>query len=293
MFKFVRKALPGLFVVAALISGAWRFNPDAPTPTAAPGNTQGAAELQSAASVKLAGDLGKMPGIAQRIQELSSYKLNESALISGSIDEYSKDFIEDSVVSNTEELLVMKYALPRIKNGELKSLVQLMIVMHTNDLNMVMPVYEKLFGTKTVDLTHATVYPGTPDYDLGKRVENLNEKYLDKLKKSSGMSFDKRALDVLDSLHAEDVQSELAAQGQVQNTEAFLFTKHSADVTELHMMLMDHVNDTLYLHVQSSEDFQQDYTGPTGQSSNGKTVDQPTWWGEYTKGSFGDITGNK
>lgn len=273
MFKLTRKALPMLFAALMLILGAWNSGPGTPTVTPSAGQAGGGQSGSSASQsgsavmpVKLSGQLGKIPGIQERVQAISSFQMNLDAVSTTNVSEFDKQFVEDSLTSNTLELMTMEYVRGRVKNSELRSLVDMMIVMHSKDQETIKALATKLGVDMTVDLTKASVYPGTPAYDLGQRTENLQEKFLTPLKEVRGVPFDLVAVRVLEEEHSDDVQAELTARGVMQNTEMLAFSQHAADVTALHMMLLDDLHDRLSLGHAQKPDFQEQYVMPSAQN---------------------------
>ena len=230
---------------------------------------------------------------------------------------------------------------------------------HNSDLQQAVA---KEIGTDTKpDLAHASVYPETPDYDLGKRYENLVEKYLNPLmaaapgggvstptgvptdiatgvptdtailvpvltgtgtvmvipsptETATGVpadtatslptdtaivlptdntvtgvptdtptgvptdtptlipgggstgtlsSFEILSIHIIEDEHVQDIQSELAAGQLTQNDEIKAFAKHGADVTQLHIMLMDELKHRLVdNYTPPDPHMQADYQSP-------------------------------
>jgi hypothetical protein len=287
------------------------------------------------------------------------------------VSEFDKDFVEDSITGNTLEIQSLQIALDSATDEEWRGQIQMMIAMHTSDLQQALAVAKKIGADTTPDLTHASVYPETPDYDLGKRFENLEEEYLIPLRNAAGSvtgtvtptgiptdtpfgtatevptetgtvvatdtataigvptdtptaisteetatgaptdtptaisteetatgtpfetptglptetgtvfptdtptavgtppagntfsMFDTVSLDIIEDEHVADVQAELAAERLVRNNELQAFAKHSADVTELHLLLMgDLKHRAVDNYTPPPPEFQADYQNP-------------------------------
>ncbi len=183
--------------------------------------------------------------------------------ISSNVSQFDKDFISDSITSNTLELKSLQFSLSRVTNAEWKGQIQMMIAMHTYDLNMAIAVAKKIGVSTNPDLTNASVYPESPDYDLGKRTENLVDEYLNPLMNTTGVDFNTLSLDIISDEHVPDVQSELAAERLTKNSELKAFSKHSADTTELHLLLMSDLMHRLEdNYTPPPPDFQAPYQSP-------------------------------
>lgn len=324
-------------LVVALILGAWTIPSTKNTGVAQPNQDQ--TSVCDHASTELVGRSAELPRIKGLIHDLCDFRVRMNQ-IPKNVSEFDKDFIEDSITGNTLELQSLQYSLDRVTNEEWRGQIRMMITMHTADLNMAIAVAKKIGADTTPDLTHASVYPETPDYDLGKRFENLVEEYLDPLMSagggvptavpsmtatsmptetatgvpsetatgvptetatgvpsetatsvptntatlvptdtatavasetpvvvptgtSTGTSFDIVSLDIIEDEHVADVQAELAAERLVKNDELRAFAKHSADVTELHIILMGDLKHRLVDNYTPPEpEFQADYQSP-------------------------------
>jgi len=102
------------------------------------------------------------------------------------ISDYDRQFIEQSIASNLLAIRSLDYALDRVENAEWRGLIEMMIAMHTHDLEMAIDAADELGLDTMADLTSVRVYPGTPDYDLGTRTMDLVAKYLDPLMNAGG-----------------------------------------------------------------------------------------------------------
>jgi hypothetical protein len=320
-----RKAFSVMLLVVALITGAWAL----PAPqraltaqTRADNDNKGCYKTAVQELVGRSADLT----IKSRINDICDFQVRLDEIPSN-VSEYDKDFIEDSITGNTLELQSLQIALAGATNEEWKGQIRMMISMHTADLKTAIAVAKKIGADTTPNLTHASVYPESPDYDLGMRYENLVEQYIDPLNAALpgglitptvmptdtgtampsetasamatgtampsetasamatdtampsetttamatdtampsetatamatdtpmvtetataiptegptiGSAFDVRSLNVLEDEHTSDVQSELAAERLTKNDEIKAFAKHSADVTELHLLFM-------------------------------------------------------
>lgn len=119
--------------------------------------------------------------IKHRINDICDFKIRMDQIPSN-VSDFDKEFIKDSITSNTLELQLLQIALSGATNEEWRGQIQMMILMHTSDLQQAIAVAKKIGVDTTSDLTNASVYPQTPDYDLGIRTENLIEQYVDPLK---------------------------------------------------------------------------------------------------------------
>ncbi|HMB25389.1 MAG TPA: DUF4142 domain-containing protein, partial [Anaerolineales bacterium] len=200
--------------------------------------------------------------IKKLIHDICDFRVKLSK-IPKNVSELDKDFVEDSITENTLEIQSLQYALDHANNEEWKGQIRMMLAMHTSDLQQALAVAQKIGADTEPDLTHASVYPETPDYDLGKRYENLVEEYLDPLMNTTGVDFDTLSMDIIEDEHVADVQGELAAERLVKNNELRAFAKHAADVTELHLLVMGDLKHRLVDNYTPPEpEFQADYQSP-------------------------------
>ena len=166
-------------LVVALIAGAWSI----PSPKNA-AITQPKFDSTipcNHATTQLVGRSADLPHVKSLIQDICEFHMRMDQIPSN-VSEFDKEFIEDSITSNTLELQSLQIALSGATNDEWRGQIQMMITMHTSDLEQALAVAKKIGADTTPDLTHASVYPETPDYDLGKRFENLEEEYLNPLR---------------------------------------------------------------------------------------------------------------
>jgi hypothetical protein len=297
-----------LLLVVVLSLGLWTASP-AKNAAAQPA-VRDTPPCREAAD-QLVGRSAELPRIDNLIRELCDFNVRLKDVPSN-VSEFDKDFVEDSITGNTLELQSLLFAVDRVTNEEWRSQIRMMIIMHTSDLQMALQVAEKIGADTDPDLTHASVYPETPDYDLGKRFENLVEEYLDPLMAgapeapggtptevptqppteaptepptatevptepptateaptmvspgdNTASDFDIRSLNIIEDEHVADVQAELAAERLVKNEELKAFAKHSADVTELHLILMGDLKHRLVDNYTPPEpEFQADYQSP-------------------------------
>src|ERR1041384_7468997 len=166
-------------LVVALIAGAWSI--PSPRSAAIAQPKLDATSPCNHATTQLVGRSADLPHVKNLIQDICDFHMRMDQLPSN-VSEFDKDFIEDSITSNTLELQSLKIALSGATNEEWRGQIQMMIIMHTADLQQALAVAKKIGADTTPDLTHASVYPETPDYDLGKRFENLEEEYLNPLR---------------------------------------------------------------------------------------------------------------
>lgn len=286
MFKFSRKALPGLFLILAMLLGAWTSPKVAQSPNSSSSDSEDhpeipdkieASKVVSSGDLQLGGYLGDIPGVQQRVNTLSSFKPDVGAISKSNVSDLDKEFVSESVESNTLELWTIEYALNKgVKDSNLKDFLQMMLEMHSRDLKASIEIANKLGIDTTVDFTKMSVYPETPDYDLGIRTENAKMDYLDHLVEPAKVSFDEVVLDILDKEHTSDIQGEMAAERETSNPELKAFSKHAADVTELHLQLMD----VLSAHISTGydeapePDYQKDYMSPYNITVRGKSQSQ-------------------
>jgi hypothetical protein len=278
MLKFSKKSLPGLMIILVMLLGAWTVpgkpasdeggekHPDLPKQVEASQviSDQGSLELNDKIS-------SAAKGAQERVKEINSYKVDFGKVSSDS--EFDKQFVEEAITSNSLELWTMEYAYPHIKDPNLKNLVQVMLEMHSTDQKTIIELAKIVGVDTTADFVNASVYPETPDWDLGMRTEDLRMDYLDPLVEESKQPFDERALDILDQEHTGDVQSELTAERVVENPELKAFAKHSADVTELHLQLLDVVHAYMQGYDEPpSVDFSEPYMDPHEYTVNGSST---------------------
>lgn len=282
MLKVSRKALPGVVLILAMFLGAW-------TAPRASQQQQGSSQDESShpglpskadaklfvlaegsGPAKLSGVLAKNQDAQEKVQALLSYKMDFSKASNDS--EFDKQFVEDSLTSNSLEIWTMVFALPRVKDANLRNLIQVMLVQHTQDQKTALQLASKFGIDTSVDFTKASVYPETPDWDLGKRTEDLRSDYMDPLVEGAKISFDDRAQSILEQEHTSDVQSELTAERTIVNPELKAFAKHSADVTELHLQLLDVVHAAMQQYDETpSTDMMSQYMSPRDYTVNGKS----------------------
>ena len=162
-------------LVVALIAGAWSI--PSPRSAAIAQPKLDATSPCNHATTQLVGRSADLPHVKNLIQDICDFHMRMDQIPSN-VSEFDKDFIEDSITSNTLELQSLQIALSGATNEEWRGQIQMMIIMHTADLQQALAVAKKIGADTTPNLKHASVYPETPDYDLGKRFENLEEKYL-------------------------------------------------------------------------------------------------------------------
>lgn len=271
MFKVSRKAVPALLVLAALIVGAWTSvgptvgatfqttpGPDlTQMPTVLPTQSGGTGTAQ------LHSWLASEPEVQRVVDQLNAYKVNPRSFNRFTASRYDRLYLQDAITGNTLELQMMQYALPKVTNPDLADLIQFMIDQHTKELNDTMAIAKRVGVKTTVDLSNAGVFPGTPLYDLGVRTEDLIHEYMDPLTSYTGTSFDQVALNMIHSFHVEDVQSELAAERLSRGGRMLSFIRHGADVTELHIKLMEAVEQRDFLGLPGEVSFEK-YQGNQG-----------------------------
>lgn len=179
-----KKAYLILFLVIALAFGAW---------TASPAKSFGAqfvpearsSECRSGADL-LTGSLATIERVQNRVRQICEFNVRMARLDSD-ISEFDRHFIEHAIVSNMLEIEALEIALQGVENEEWRSLIQMMLAMHTHDLEMAMAAAERLGLNTSPDLTNVPVYPGTPEYDLGMRHVDLVARFLTPLLNAAGV----------------------------------------------------------------------------------------------------------
>ena len=135
----------------------------------------------------LVGRLAELPGVPVLIQDLCDFRLRIDE-IDPDAARFDRRFIEQAVASNMLEIQSLQYTLERTENEEWRGLIQMMIAMHTSDLQMALEVAERIDAETNPDLTNMRVYPQTPEYNLGMRRINLVARFLDPLMSVPGTS---------------------------------------------------------------------------------------------------------
>lgn len=128
----------------------------------------------------LVGRLAELPGIPVLIGDLCDFRLRIDE-IDPDVSRFDRRFIEQAIAGNTLAIQSLQYTLERTENEEWRGLIQMMIAMHTSDLQMALAVGEKIDAETNPDLTNMRVYPQTPEYNLGMRRINLVARFLDPL----------------------------------------------------------------------------------------------------------------
>lgn len=263
MLQLSKKAVPALFLVLALVLGAWTFQ-------SAPGGSAFAKKTPtptqpSVGTPILQGSLGQIPLVQQKINQISSFEPKMSAITKGNTSKDDKQFIEDSLKTNTEELAMIQYSLTRATNSDWRDLLNMMNAMHSKDQQTLLQLQLKVNGNQSADPSNVSVNPKVPEYTLGVRTDDLNSKYMDRLQSYSGSNFDLVSLDLLMEIHGEDVQDEIASQFQVSNPQIKMMTVNAAAETQLHIDLMDALHDQQFVGIQPDVSYQP-YQGSGGQS---------------------------
>jgi predicted outer membrane protein len=137
------------------------------------------ATCDEAASL-LVGRLATLPGVPARVEDLCSFSVNMDQ-VDDHVSRFDRRFVEHAIASNMLEIQSLEFTLARTENEEWRGLIQMMIAMHTSDLQMALEVAEAIGAETEPDLTDMPVYPGTPEYDLGMRRVDLVARFLDPL----------------------------------------------------------------------------------------------------------------
>ena len=173
-----KKAYLILFLVFALALNLWTVSPAlSSAPRLRP--EQNTNECQSGANA-LTGYLASIPGVTDQVRQICEFniRMNDLDPQAAGLD---SQFIEQVIVSNMLEIQSLQFTLERAQNEEWRGLIQMMIAMHTHDLEMALAVAEKYNLNTSPDLTNVLVYPGTPNYDLGMRNVDLMAQFLNPL----------------------------------------------------------------------------------------------------------------
>jgi hypothetical protein len=173
-----------LFLIVALVLGGWAISP-AESAAAQWIPEQKTSECKSGADA-LTGSLAEIPRVTNRVRQICDFNVRINSLDS-EISDYDRQFIEQAIAGNTLAIQSLTYALDRVENEEWRGLIEMMLAMHTHDLEMAVRAGEKLGLDTTPDLTNVRVYPGTPDYDLGIRTVDLEAKFLEPLMNAGGI----------------------------------------------------------------------------------------------------------
>jgi hypothetical protein len=166
-----------LSLVTVFALGIWAVSP-AKYVAAQPARQQTSA--CSEAATQLVGRLAELPRIIELINETCDFRIRLN-WIPADVSEFDRLFIESVIAANMLELQSLEIALQGATDEEWRGLINMMIIMHTSDLEMALAVAEKIGAQTEPDLTNFNVYPETPDYDLSIRTINLVERFLNPL----------------------------------------------------------------------------------------------------------------
>jgi hypothetical protein len=128
----------------------------------------------------LVGRLATLPGVPARVEDLCSFRVNMDQ-VDDHVSRFDRRFVEHAIASNMLEIQSLEFTLERTQNAEWRGLIQMMIAMHTSDLQMALEVADAIGAETDPDLTDMPVYPGTPEHDLGMRRIDLVARFLDPL----------------------------------------------------------------------------------------------------------------
>jgi hypothetical protein len=137
------------------------------------------AACDEAASL-LVGRLATLPGVPDRVADLCSFNVNLNQ-VDDHVSRFDRRFVEHAIASNSLEIQSLEFTLARTQNEEWRGLIQMMIAMHTADLQMALELADAIGAETDPDLSDMPVYPGTPEYDLGMRRVDLVARFLDPL----------------------------------------------------------------------------------------------------------------
>jgi hypothetical protein len=166
-----------LFLVTALVFSGWAVSPALSSSAPRPELTTSECRIGVEA---LVGELEALPGVVERANRICGFNVRMNEL-DEEISNLDRRFIESAIAGNTLEIQSLQYAREHVENEEWRGLIDMMIAMHTHDLELAIAVAEKYNLDTTPDLTDARVYPRTPDYNLGMRRVDLVAKFLNPL----------------------------------------------------------------------------------------------------------------
>jgi hypothetical protein len=132
------------------------------------------------AATFLVGRLASLSGVPALITDLCDFSVRLDQ-VDDHVSRFDRRFVEHAIASNMLAIQSLQYTLERTENEEWRGLIQMMIAMHTADLQTALELAEAIGAETEPDLTNMRVYPGTPEYDLGMRRVNLVARFLDPL----------------------------------------------------------------------------------------------------------------
>src|SRR5687768_16489062 len=135
-----KKAYLILFLVIALVLSVWTVSP-ALSSAARLRPEQNTSECQSGADA-LTGYLASIPGVTDQVQQICEFNIRINDL-DPQLADLDSQFIQQAIVSNMLEIQSLQYTLERAQNEEWRGLIELMIAMHTHDLEMALAVAER------------------------------------------------------------------------------------------------------------------------------------------------------
>jgi hypothetical protein len=128
----------------------------------------------------LVGRIASLAGVQALITDLCDFSVRLDQ-VDDHVSRFDRRFVEHAIASNMLEIQSLQFTLERTQNEEWRGLIQMMIAMHTADLQTALEVAEAIGAETEPDLMNMPVYPGTPEYDLGVRRVNLVARFLDPL----------------------------------------------------------------------------------------------------------------
>jgi hypothetical protein len=137
------------------------------------------AACDEAASL-LVGRLATLSGVPDRVEDLCSFSVNMDQ-VDDHVSRFDRRFVEHAIASNLLEIQSLEFTLQHTENQEWRGLIEMMIAMHTSDLQMARELAGAIGAETDPDLTDMPVYPGTPAHDLGMRRIDLVARFLDPL----------------------------------------------------------------------------------------------------------------
>jgi hypothetical protein len=119
----------------------------------------------NSATNNLVGNLAALPKVIYRVRLMCNFDVRMGEL--NKVSDLDRRFITASIASNMLEIQTLNYALGQAQNEEWRGLIQMMIIQHTEDLNMAMKIAKKIGANTSPDLTNMRVLPWHPGLRSG------------------------------------------------------------------------------------------------------------------------------
>ena len=178
-----KKAYLIMFLVLALALSGWAVSP-ALGSAAQPGPELKTSDCKSGVDA-LVGNLAAMTEVTDRARQICEFNIRMDDL-DKELSDPDRRYIESAIAGNMVAIESLQFARDQVQTEEWRALIDMMIAMHTHDLEMALAVAEKFNLDTTPDLTNVPVYPGTPDFDLGMRQVDLQARFLNPLMSAGG-----------------------------------------------------------------------------------------------------------